>query len=135
MTLQWATYYDAADEAGLSRIFGVGIHPPVDNLAGRRVGSEVGKGVWLAARKYFDGSIVNDPINLTIAKLNSTQSQLRYNTIRAMYYKLQATTNLANPAYADLPGGTIQALDSSLAITNTLGGVETFYRAFRSLSP
>jgi hypothetical protein len=39
MTLQWATYYDAADEAGISRIWG-GIHPPIDNVAGRRVGSE-----------------------------------------------------------------------------------------------
>ena len=29
--LQWATYYDAADQAGLSRIYG-GIHPPVDDL-------------------------------------------------------------------------------------------------------
>jgi len=47
LTLQWATYFDASDEAGISRIWG-GIHPPIDNLAGRRVGSQVGKlsGLW-----------------------------------------------------------------------------------------
>lgn len=39
--LQWATYYDAADEAGLSRIWG-GIHPSFDDLPGRIIGAEVG---------------------------------------------------------------------------------------------
>jgi hypothetical protein len=35
VTLQWATYADAADEAGLSRRFG-GIHPWYDDFPGRR---------------------------------------------------------------------------------------------------
>ena len=39
--LQWATYYDAADEAGLSRLWG-GIHIPADDFAGRRLGSQIG---------------------------------------------------------------------------------------------
>ncbi len=37
--LQWGTYYDAADQAGISRLFG-GIHVSVDDLTGRRVGSQ-----------------------------------------------------------------------------------------------
>ena len=53
--LQWATYYDAADQAGLSRIWG-GIHPPVDDFAGRIAGSQCGQSVWALAQKYFDGS-------------------------------------------------------------------------------
>jgi hypothetical protein len=36
--LQWATYYDAADEAGISRIYG-GIHPAFDDFPGRIIGS------------------------------------------------------------------------------------------------
>jgi len=134
LTLQWATYYDAADQAGLSRIFG-GIHPPIDNVGGRRVGEMVGKGVWEAARKYFDGSITNSPINLAFKKLNSTQGEVRYNTLRGMYYRLQATTNLNEPMI-DVPGtAPILALDSSLAITNNLTGTNTFYRAVRTLTP
>ncbi len=39
--LQWATYYDAADEAGLSRVYG-GIHPSYDDLPGRIIGSAAG---------------------------------------------------------------------------------------------
>ncbi len=55
VTLQWATYYDAADQAGISRIFG-GIHIRADDFAGRRIGSQVGKGAWALAERYFDGT-------------------------------------------------------------------------------
>jgi hypothetical protein len=41
VALQWATYYDAADEAGLSRLFG-GIHISADDLTGRRLGARIG---------------------------------------------------------------------------------------------
>lgn len=41
VALQWATYFDASDEAGLSRIYG-GIHPRFDDLPGRIIGHEVG---------------------------------------------------------------------------------------------
>ncbi|HSP29360.1 MAG TPA: vanadium-dependent haloperoxidase, partial [Ilumatobacteraceae bacterium] len=53
--LQWATYYDAADQAGLSRLYG-GIHIPPDDLAGRVVGSEVGVAAWALAQTYFEGT-------------------------------------------------------------------------------
>jgi hypothetical protein len=55
LTLQWATYYDAADQAGISRIFG-GIHIPADDFAGRRIGSTVGKEAWVRAERYFSGT-------------------------------------------------------------------------------
>ena len=55
--LQWATYYDAADQAGISRLYG-GIHPRVDDFTGRIVGSQVGIGAWQLATRYFDGTAV-----------------------------------------------------------------------------
>ena len=54
VTLQWATYYDAADQAGQSRVYG-GIHPSVDDFPGRRIGSRVGKHAWGLAQRYFAG--------------------------------------------------------------------------------
>ena len=42
VTLQWATFYDAAIETCLSRVWG-GIHPPVDDIEGRKVGEKVAK--------------------------------------------------------------------------------------------
>ena len=55
LTLQWATYYDAADQAGISRIYG-GIHIAADDFAGRRIGSRVGKQAWARAERYFAGT-------------------------------------------------------------------------------
>ena len=53
--LRWATYYDAADQAGVSRIFG-GIHIPADDFAGRRIGSRIGKAAFALAERYFKGT-------------------------------------------------------------------------------
>jgi hypothetical protein len=39
--LQWATYRDASDQCSVSRIYG-GLHPPQDDIPGRRVGLIVG---------------------------------------------------------------------------------------------
>ena len=55
VTLQWATYFDAADQAGQSRIYG-GIHLQVDDLAGRITGSAIGLQAVARARSYFDGT-------------------------------------------------------------------------------
>jgi len=63
LLLQWGTYYDAADQAGLSRLWG-GIHVSVDDLTGRLIGSQCGKGAWALAQKHFDGSIVKQSLPL-----------------------------------------------------------------------
>jgi hypothetical protein len=51
--LQWATYQDAADQAGQSRIWG-GIHIEPDDFAGRRVGEAVGLDAVARARAHFE---------------------------------------------------------------------------------
>lgn len=56
VTLQWATYYDAADQAGVSRLYG-GIHIPADDFAGRRIGSACGKAAWDMAQRYYAGQV------------------------------------------------------------------------------
>ena len=53
--LQNATYYDAADQAGISRLWS-GIHVRADDFAGRRIGSECGLGALALARRHFDGT-------------------------------------------------------------------------------
>ena len=55
VTLQWATYYDASDEAGISRLYG-GIDPRMDDLPGRRIGSQIGRDAFARALTYFDRS-------------------------------------------------------------------------------
>jgi len=53
--LQWATYYDAADQAGYSRLSG-GIHVDADDLTGRKLGSKAGIAAWQKAQTYFSGA-------------------------------------------------------------------------------
>jgi len=51
----WGTYRHAANEAGLSGLYaGTQIAP--DDLAGRRIGSKVGKQAWALAERYFSGT-------------------------------------------------------------------------------
>lgn len=54
--LEWATYYDAADQAGQSRLWG-GIHVQVDDFAGRQLGATCGKDAWALAQRYYEGKV------------------------------------------------------------------------------
>jgi membrane-associated phospholipid phosphatase len=54
IVLQWGTYYDAADQAGQSRLYG-GIHVQADDFTGRVVGSTCGKDAWALAQRYYAG--------------------------------------------------------------------------------
>ncbi len=53
LTLQWATYRDAANESALSRIWG-GIHPPADDMPGRMIGAMCGLDAFNQSMQLFD---------------------------------------------------------------------------------
>lgn len=57
--LQWATYRDASDQTSLSRIWG-GIHPPVDDIPGRKIGIEIAEQVFDKAKNLFYSDNDND---------------------------------------------------------------------------
>ena len=56
--LEWATYYDAADQAGQSRLWG-GIHIRADDFNGRIIGSQCGKEAWALAQRYYAGHVAS----------------------------------------------------------------------------
>ena len=65
VVLQWATYRDAAAETSLSRIWG-GIHPPIDDIPGRRIGPVVaGDAVNLARRIFAEEALLLSSDELT----------------------------------------------------------------------
>ncbi len=77
--LQWATYRDASDQCSLSRIWG-GIHPPMDDIAGRFIGIDVGgdavdhaDGFFTADRPLVESVVVSNDV-LNIADIGSTLS-------------------------------------------------------------
>ena len=131
--LQCATYYDAADQAGMSRIFG-GIHPSVDDLTGRRTGSQCGKGAWALAQKYFDGSIADASFTLAIRPLRLAGCELQFNTVRGFFYKLQSASDLLEP-FDDDPAGFVQAFDTSMTRIDNLAGPRRLYRVVCAPAP
>jgi hypothetical protein len=133
VTLQWASYYDAGDQVGLSRIWG-GIHPPVDDFAGRRVGAQVGTNVWALAQKFFNDTVVNSPVTLTTRKLDGNNMELRFNAVRGLYYKLHTSANAGGP-YSDGGSPGQVALEASVASTNSLSDAQKFFRVSASLVP
>jgi hypothetical protein len=53
--LEWATYFDASDQAGQSRLWG-GIHIEADDFVGRHLGSQCGTAAWALAQRYYEGT-------------------------------------------------------------------------------
>lgn len=68
ITLQWATYQDAADECSLSRIWG-GIHPPVDDIPGRLIGDQLGSITFNHGNSYISNT---QPLAKTLDVSDST---------------------------------------------------------------
>lgn len=56
IVLQWATYRDASDQCSLSRIYG-GLHPPQDDIPGRKVGLVIGPQAYNRANELMNADI------------------------------------------------------------------------------
>lgn len=131
--LQWATYFDAADQAGLSRIWG-GIHPPIDDFAGRRVGAVAGQGAWSLARKYWDGTVAQAAGNLAIRPLTNGDYEVQVKMLRGLYCKVQSAESLAGP-FTDNEVNWTQVFDTTLVQTHHAIGGRRFFRAVVGTQP
>jgi len=58
--LEWPTFTDAANQAGISRRYG-GIHFEAGDLVGRATGRLVAEKAWVKALRYFRGDADNPP--------------------------------------------------------------------------
>jgi len=97
--LQWATYYDAADQSGLSRIYG-GIHPAADDGPGRMIGAKVGRAAFREATSYLDGSILQE-FTVGITR-GATTVRITWRSIPGYQYKVQWAGTLNEDAFRDL---------------------------------
>ena len=73
--LQWVSYYDAANQCSLSRIWG-GIHPPADDLPGREIGDRVAQTAWARANQYWSGAVPG--LSVAVTELPLAQEDLYY---------------------------------------------------------
>jgi len=75
VVLQWPTFKDAADEAGISRLFG-GIHIQDGDLRGRTLGEQIGNNAFSRAQEYINGTIFSD--NTSVDTPNGIVGSQRY---------------------------------------------------------
>ncbi len=95
MQLQWATYRDASDQTSLSRIWG-GIHPPIDDIRGRKIGIEVASDAFELASSYFNVATNPDPIEAV--------SAIYPNPASDMLFVQHTNTNASSIAVFDMQG-------------------------------
>ena len=94
--LQWASYYDASDEAGISRLWG-GIHVLVDDLPGRVMGARAGLRAYELAKKYWDGSIMKEPVQFSFSRDTSLpKTTLNWDRTIGLFYKVQSSFDLTD---------------------------------------
>ncbi len=124
VTLQWATYFDAADEAGISRLYG-GIHVAVDDGPGRILGSRIGIAAARRAMRYFDGGIL-DRFAARIAR-GGGGAAVTWSPVAGFRYRVQAAG--ADLVWADV--GTAILAMSPREMTLTESTAPTGLRLYR----
>ncbi len=80
ITLQWASYYDAADETSLSRIYG-GIHPTADDIPGRFIGSAIAKDGFAYAKTRFGLSAASNRASFKVSKFFDDGNDVAVNRV------------------------------------------------------
>ncbi|MBL6763858.1 MAG: vanadium-dependent haloperoxidase [Verrucomicrobiae bacterium] len=128
VNLQWATYYDAADEAGISRLYG-GIHVPVDDGPGRIMGSQCGIGAWDLAKKYFDGSILSEQPTVALEVTDQINCRLRWAARRGFRYSVESSGNVTG--FGPLLPTAMAESDRMEANVTILGANKYFFRLRR----
>ncbi len=71
--LQWASYRDAADQCSISRIYG-GLHPPQDDIPGRRVGMIIGPQAFEKAETFFDAGVPHATVTVSTSLVNDAST-------------------------------------------------------------
>lgn len=130
--LQWASYYDAADQAGISRLYG-GIHFAVDDGPGRIIGAKVGRATWQKALPYLDGSILDE----IACELTASPSQrvISWDCLPGYHYKVQWSETLEPEDFQDLTSYQSYASNEASAIDDSFEAPRRFYRVIRIPAP
>jgi hypothetical protein len=127
--LQWASYYDAADQAGQSRRFG-GIHPMEDDLPAREIGSQAGISAYTKAEKFWTGSIQSEAPQPTVVIQANGDATVSWTPIPGRFYQLRSSTdftnwtNLTDPTFATTGTG---------SYTHTSPAVGTVYQIIETI--
>jgi hypothetical protein len=90
--LQWASYADAADQAGQSRRWG-GIHVSEDDYHGRIIGSQAGIQAYHLAESYWTGQILQTETSPSLTPAGSSTA-VSWTSNRGMFYRVYTSPQL-----------------------------------------
>ncbi len=90
--IQWATYYDAADLAGISRLWG-GIHIAADDFCGRRTGARIGRAAYDLAMQYFSGVDLPHPLVPATFTFTNDLLLVTWPAKTGRMYRIECSTN------------------------------------------
>lgn len=91
--MQWATYFDAADQAGISRLWG-GIHIDSDDREGRKTGERIGRNAYAYALQYYAGMATpHPPFELRMTNVVAGQT-IAWPTVTGRTYRVQGGASL-----------------------------------------
>lgn len=127
--LQWATYYDAADQAGISRLYG-GIHVAADDGPGREIGSKVGLSAFKKAEAYLTGSVLDQfacEVNPSIHGFEIT-----WPCIPGYQYRVEAATSANPDDFVALSSSVSYQESTASFLDSTVNEKRRFYRVVRS---
>jgi len=132
--LQWATYYDASDQAGQSRIWG-GIHTLADDFNGRVMGSVIGDDAYGEARTYWEPGVAatvtpgvtwTPSATSTVTPAATVAATATATTTGGLISTPTATpvstpTGQIHPVLQNLPGALLSITGTSAADVYTVG--------------
>ena len=119
VVLQWATYRDASDQCSLSRIWG-GIHPPADDIPGRRLGIQVAS-YALTQADYFINLSPSGPSNTCAGDLSGNGNIGVEDMLSLLSFFGSPANPFGNSGSADLNSDGITGVDDILAFLSLFG--------------
>jgi hypothetical protein len=120
INLQWAAYRDASDESSLSRIWG-GIHPPFDDIKGRRMGEQIAANAHYLSKNYFSNVALPVDLSYYHASEDNCEIKIEWTTLSEKnnsHFEIWKSTN----------GFDFEKLAEVKAATN--GDIKNQYRYF-----
>ncbi len=133
VVLQWATYRDASDQCSLSRIWG-GIHPPIDDIPGRRMGELIGKQAFEYALNYIQGRNQITSIENIAASLRVFPNPSR----DKVYVSIPVGESITGISVTDIASKQVKSLDwigtDNGSIEITLDGLPTSIYLLRTIT-
>ena len=130
LTLSWDTFTQAADEAGISRLYG-GIHFADGDLNGRKLGRDVGNTVWSKIQQFADAyapvvSLFREPLAVPTNGLVPVSADYQANVYRTGFEFSEVTPEKGIVLLLSFDSGTAvlhQDFDWSLEASRNITGI------------